>query len=40
MCGYGTEDCRAPRLALVGAERERIMALIQRAIDTRPALAA
>lgn len=40
MCGYGTEDCRAPRLPLVGEERERIMALIQRAIDTRPALAA
>lgn len=40
MCGYGTEGCRAPRLPLVGEERERIMALIQRAIDTRPALAA
>jgi len=40
MCGYGTEDCRAPRLPLVGEERARIMALIQRAIDTRPALAA
>src|SRR3546814_3435276 len=39
MCGYGTEDCRAPRLPLVGAERQRVMALIQRAIDTRPALA-
>src|SRR3546814_14367824 len=22
MCGYGTEDCRAPRLPLVGAERQ------------------
>jgi 1-pyrroline-4-hydroxy-2-carboxylate deaminase len=40
MCGHGTEDCRAPRLALAGAERERIMALIQQAIDTRPKLAA
>src|SRR3546814_17146480 len=40
MCGYGTEDCRAPRLPLVGAERPRGMALIPRAIDTRPALAA
>src|SRR3546814_17193524 len=32
MCGYGTEDCRAPRLPLVGAERQRVMALVQRAI--------
>jgi 4-hydroxy-tetrahydrodipicolinate synthase len=40
LCGYGTEDCRAPRLPLVGDERERIITLIQQAIDTRPALAA
>lgn len=40
MCGYGTEDCRSPRLPLVGEERQHIMALIQRTIDTRPALAA
>jgi 4-hydroxy-tetrahydrodipicolinate synthase len=40
MCGYGTEGCRAPRLPLVGEERARIMGLIQRTIDTRPALAA
>ncbi len=40
MCGHGTEDCRPPRLPLVGEERQRITALIQQAIDTRPALAA
>ena len=40
MCGHGTEDCRAPRLTLEGEERKRITGLIQRAIDTRPALAA
>jgi len=40
MCGYGTEDCRPPRLPLEGDERRRITALIQRAIDTRPKLAA
>jgi 4-hydroxy-tetrahydrodipicolinate synthase len=36
MTGVGTETVRAPRLALTGPERERIAALIQRAIDTRP----
>lgn len=36
MCGYGSETCRAPRLALEGEERARITALIQQAIDTRP----
>ncbi len=40
MCGHGTEDCRAPRLPLVGEERKRITGLIQQAIDTRPKLAA
>jgi 4-hydroxy-tetrahydrodipicolinate synthase len=40
MCGHGTEDCRPPRLPLVGEERQRITGLIQRAIDTRPKLAA
>jgi 1-pyrroline-4-hydroxy-2-carboxylate deaminase len=38
MTGVGSEAVRAPRLALAGAERERITALIQRAIDTRPNL--
>lgn len=36
MTGAGSEMVRPPRLALEGAERERIKALIQRAIDTRP----
>ena len=36
LCGYGSETCRAPRLALEGEERVRITALIQQAIDTRP----
>jgi 4-hydroxy-tetrahydrodipicolinate synthase len=40
LCGHGTEDCRAPRLALEGEERARIVGLIQQAIDTRPALPA
>jgi len=40
LCGHGTEDCRPPRLPLVGEERERITALIRRAIETRPALPA
>ena len=35
-CGYGTETVRAPRLALVGEERERILAIIRKAIATRP----
>jgi 4-hydroxy-tetrahydrodipicolinate synthase len=36
-CGYGTELCRAPRLPLVGAEREEILKVIRHAIATRPA---
>ncbi|MFM8273732.1 MAG: dihydrodipicolinate synthase family protein [Gemmata sp.] len=35
-CGYGSELCRAPRLPLVGAERERVLKLIRAAIKTRP----
>jgi dihydrodipicolinate synthase/N-acetylneuraminate lyase len=35
-CGYGTELCRAPRLPLVGAEREQVLGIIRRAIATRP----
>jgi dihydrodipicolinate synthase/N-acetylneuraminate lyase len=33
-CGYGTEMVRAPRLPLVGEERERILAIIRRALAT------
>jgi 4-hydroxy-tetrahydrodipicolinate synthase len=35
-CGYGTEMVRAPRLPLAGKEREDTLALIHRAIRTRP----
>jgi dihydrodipicolinate synthase/N-acetylneuraminate lyase len=35
-CGYGTEMVRAPRLALIGEERERILQIIRTAIKTRP----
>jgi len=35
-CGYGSELCRAPRLPLVGAEREEVLAIIRHAIATRP----
>jgi 4-hydroxy-tetrahydrodipicolinate synthase len=38
--GLGSEIVRAPRLPLMGAEREEILAIIRHAIDTRPALAA
>jgi 4-hydroxy-tetrahydrodipicolinate synthase len=35
-CGYGTELTRAPRLPLVGKEREEVLAVIRTAIATRP----
>ncbi len=35
-CGYGTETVRAPRLPIVGEEREQILAIIRGAIATRP----
>jgi 4-hydroxy-tetrahydrodipicolinate synthase len=35
-CGYGSELCRAPRLPLVGAEREQVLKIIRTAIATRP----
>jgi len=35
-CGLGSEVVRAPRLPLVGDERERILAIIRRGIATRP----
>lgn len=35
-CGYGTELCRAPRLKLVGEEREQILGIIRKAIASRP----
>jgi 4-hydroxy-tetrahydrodipicolinate synthase len=39
-CGYGTELTRAPRLPLVGEERERILAIIRKGIAGRPVSAA
>jgi 4-hydroxy-tetrahydrodipicolinate synthase len=35
--GLGSESVRAPRLPIVGAEREEILGIIRRAIATRPA---
>jgi 4-hydroxy-tetrahydrodipicolinate synthase len=35
--GTGTETVRAPRLPLAGREREEVLAVIRRAIETRPA---
>jgi len=35
-CGYGTELCRAPRLPLVGQERDAVLGIIRKAIATRP----
>jgi 4-hydroxy-tetrahydrodipicolinate synthase len=37
-CGHGTEMVRAPRLPLAGDEREQVLALVRRAIATRPAI--
>ncbi len=36
--GRGSERVRPPRLELVGAERERALALLRTALDTRPKL--
>ena len=35
-CGYGSELTRAPRLTIEGAEREEILAIIRKGIETRP----
>jgi 4-hydroxy-tetrahydrodipicolinate synthase len=35
-CGYGTEMTRAPRLPLVGEEREQVLAIIREGIARRP----
>jgi dihydrodipicolinate synthase/N-acetylneuraminate lyase len=35
-CGYGSELVRAPRLPVVGKEREEVLAIIHKAIKTRP----
>jgi len=36
--GIGTEYVRAPRFPLMGAERERVLAIIENALKTRPTL--
>ncbi len=35
-CGYGTETTRAPRLPIVGREREEVLAIIRKAIAAKP----
>ncbi len=40
MAGLGSETVRAPRMTLHGAERQRIADIVQRALDSRPRLAA
>jgi dihydrodipicolinate synthase/N-acetylneuraminate lyase len=37
-CGLGREWVRAPRMALSGEERQRILAIIHRGIESRPTL--
>ena len=39
-CGFGSELTRAPRLPLVGAEREGVLKIIHHAIETRPQIPA
>ncbi|MFD0963131.1 dihydrodipicolinate synthase family protein [Pseudofulvibacter geojedonensis] len=36
--GIGTENVRAPRLPLIGEERQQVLAIINRALETRPTL--
>ena len=36
--GIGTENVRAPRLPLIGAERERVAAVIKKGMASRPKL--
>jgi len=38
LAGLGTETVRAPRLTLAGEERARVVATLQHALATRPAL--
>ena len=34
--GYGTETVRAPRMPIVGEEREQILTIIRESVATRP----
>ena len=36
--GIGTENVREPRLPLIGAERAKVLAIIEKGIETRPKL--
>lgn len=38
LVGLGTEHVRAPRLPLAGAERERVIRIIEAALENRPTL--
>jgi len=38
LAGIGTENVRAPRLTITGAERERVLAIINEGLRTRPDL--
>ena len=38
LTGLGTEHVRAPRLTLVGEERQRVEKIVREAIETRPTL--
>ena len=38
LTGLGTETVRAPRLRLIGAERERILSILNKALASRPEL--
>jgi len=38
LAGIGSEYVRAPRLVLKGAEREKVLAIINKAIETQPVL--
>ncbi len=40
MAGLGSETVRAPRMTLEGEERRRVADVVQRALDSRPKLAA
>jgi len=40
MTGLGSETVRAPRLPLVGDERQRVTDIVRQALDSRPSLAA
>lgn len=37
-CGLGTEWVRAPRLPLIGVERQQVLSIIRQALDTRPSI--